>query len=294
MILYSIKEISQNIFFDFKEAFMAIITFSRQVAALGDEIAKITANKLGFKFINRQQIEDKILELGFPQEKLKNYDEKKPNFFASLVKERDEYLDYLQTAILESASSGDCVLIGRGASIILSRLPNHISVRCVSDLKTRTHRLMNEFEWDEKKALQRIQESDLNRAGFHKSFFNVNNEDPSLYFLTINSALLTEENAASIITETCARQITPEKESQGKKKLLEMLEAQRLVNKLSFEHKIAVNFLRAEIEGQEVTLYGVADSAAISEIACALSKEILPTKTIISKITVVQDFKSYP
>ena len=73
-----------------------------------------------------------------------------------------------------------------------------------------------------------------------------------------------------------------------------MLEAQHLVNTLTFEHKIAVNFLRAEINGQEVTLYGVADSAAISETACALSKEILPTKTITSKITVVQDFKSYP
>lgn len=273
---------------------MAIITFSRQVAALGDEIAKTTAKKLGYTFINRQQIEQKILELGFPQEKLKNYDEKKPNFFASLVKERDEYLDYLQTAILESASSGNCVLIGRGASIILSQLPNHLSIRCVADTKTRTQRLMEEFSWDEKKALQRIQESDLNRAGFHKSFFNVNNEDPALYFLTINSALLTEEIAAAIVTEACSKQITLDKENEGKKKLAEMLEAQHLVNTLTFEHKIAVNFLRAEINGQEVTLYGVADSAAISETACALSKEILPTKTITSKITVVQDFKSYP
>ena len=82
---------------------MAIITISRQVAALGDEIATALAQRMDYVFIGRQAIEQKIIDLGFPAEKLKKYDERKPGFFASLVKDRDEYLDYLQTAILETA-----------------------------------------------------------------------------------------------------------------------------------------------------------------------------------------------
>ena len=63
---------------------MAIITISRQVAALGDEIAAAAAQMLGYKFFDRQSIEKKIVQLGFSPEKLKKYDEKKPGFFASL------------------------------------------------------------------------------------------------------------------------------------------------------------------------------------------------------------------
>ena len=75
---------------------MAVITISRQVASLGDEIAGAAAKTLGYTFIDRRQIESRIVELGFPRSKLSKYDERKPGFFASLNKDRDEYLNYLQ------------------------------------------------------------------------------------------------------------------------------------------------------------------------------------------------------
>ena len=78
---------------------MAVITISRQVAALGDEVGIALAEKLGYKFIGRKVIEQKLLDLGFSAEKLNKYDERKPAF-AALTKNRDEYLHYLQTAIL--------------------------------------------------------------------------------------------------------------------------------------------------------------------------------------------------
>ena len=107
---------------------MAIIAISRQVASLGDEIAESVAKKTGYKFITRHDLEKRIVDLGFPAEKLKKYDEKKPGFFASLVKDRDEYLNYLQTAVLEAASEGNCILIGRGSFLILENLPNLLSL----------------------------------------------------------------------------------------------------------------------------------------------------------------------
>lgn len=65
---------------------MAIIAISRQVAALGDEISTELAKKLGYKFINRNELEKRIVDLGFPAEKLKKYDEKKPGFFCFTCK----------------------------------------------------------------------------------------------------------------------------------------------------------------------------------------------------------------
>ena len=152
---------------------MAVITFSRQVAALGDEVAGELAKKLGYKFITRKDIEKRIVELGFPENKMPKFDERKPGFFASLTKDRDEYLNYAQYAILEAAEQKNVVIIGRGAFAVLQNVPNNISVRLIADEQTRIDRLRKEFNWDEKQALQRIQESDANRAGFHSSFYNV-------------------------------------------------------------------------------------------------------------------------
>lgn len=273
---------------------MAVIAISRQVAALGDEIAEDAAKLLGYKFFNRKLIEQRIIELGFSADKLKKYDERKPGFFASLAKDRDEYLDYLQTAVLEAASEGNCILIGRGSFVILEGVPNLVSVRCIAPYEMRKERLKNEFKWDEKKAQQRILESDTNRQGFHKSFFNIENEEPSHYHLIINTGLLDVHASAKAIAGACNELMSPEIEKAGQKKIEQLLLGQRIVNWLAFDYRVNINFLRASVDDKTITLQGVADSAAIVDKAVTLTSEKYTDKKVISCISIVQDFKAYP
>lgn len=272
---------------------MAIITISRQVAALGDEVASAIAKKIGYRFITKKELENRIVELGFPVDKLKKYDEKKPGFFASLAKGRDEYLHYLQTAVLESAQEGNCILIGRGAFAILESLPNLISLRFVAKESIRMQRLMNEFNWNEKQALQRINESDVNRIGFHKSFFNVDLNDANHFLMVLNTGIISEELAATAIESLLKHFINDEMEKQGEKRLFELVKCQHLVNKLVFEHKLNVEFLRAKIEGSNIVLQGVADSTAVVERAIKLAAVEVPEYSITSAISVVQDFRTH-
>ena len=273
---------------------MAVITISRQVAALGDEIATALAKEIGYKFIGRKDIEARIVELGFPAEKLKKYDERKPGFFASLAKDRDEYLDYLQLAVLEAAAKDNCILIGRGSFVILENLPNHFAVRFVASEAVRMERLKQEFGWEDKQAKQRISESAANRVGFHKSFFNVDNEDATHYHLVLNTGMLDVDSSVKILKELKDIVVTPEKEAEGKKKVEELLSAQRLVNKLVFEYNLNINFLHAVISGTTLTLQGVADSSALVEKAMSVAQKTFPDYKIESAISVVQDFKAYP
>jgi len=273
---------------------MAVITISRQVAALGDEIATALAKEIGYTFIGRKEIEKRIVELGFPAEKLKKYDERKPGFFASLAKDRDEYLDYLQLAILEAAAKGDCILIGRGAFVILENVPNHFAVRFVANEDVRINRLKDEFTWEDKQAKQRITESATNRAGFHKSFFNVDNEDATHYHLVLNTAKLDIASSVTILKDLKDTLVTVEKEAEGKKKIAELLAAQKLVNKLIFEYNLNINFLHAVITGDIITLQGVADSTALVEKAINVAQKTFPNYKIESSISIVQDFKAYP
>ncbi len=273
---------------------MAIITVARQVAALGDEIATAVAKKMNYQFVGRKEIEHRIVELGFPESKLLKYDERNPGFFASLAKDRDEYMDYLSTAVLESASVGDTVLIGRGSYIILNELPNLVSFRLVANDNVRAERLMKEFNWNEKQAHQRIEESDANRLGFHKSFFNHENEEPTDYHMVINTAIFDVDAASNIIVEAVKNSITPEKEKAGKEKIKNLLLAQNLVNTLVFKYKLNINFLHAVVIDNRIVLQGVADSSAIVEKAIVLSQKEVPDYKIESTISIVQDFRAYP
>lgn len=275
---------------------MAIIAISRQVAALGDEIASAIARELNYTFITRKQIEERICELGFPRSLLEKYDERKPGFFASLAKGRDEYLNYLQYAVLEAASRGNCILIGRGSFVILEDVPNLISLRFVASDSIRIERLRKEFNWNEKQAQARINESAINRRGFHKSFFNVDNEDPSHYLLTINTGIFQEEDIIKLIETVIKDYSTPEKEAASKRRVDNLLKAQDLTNHLLFDYNLNINFLHAAIDGDgtTITLQGVADSQAIAERAVNIASKILPTCAIKSGIAIVEDYKGLP
>ena len=272
---------------------MAVITLSRQVAAHGDEVAEILAKKLNYKFITRKEIEERIIELGFPKSKMLRYDERKPGFFASLVKDRDEYLYYVQLAILEAAEEKNVIIIGRGAFAVLQKVPNNISVRLVADEATRIKRLEDEFKWTKKQALQRMQESDSNRAGYHSNFYNVDVQDDTLFHAVINTGLVSEEGAADLIARLVEESVTVEQESKGNKVIEDMLKAQKIINKLYFEYKLNIDFMHATIEDKTVILHGVSDSPAVVEQALRIIKNEMPNYEAKSAISIVHDFKTY-
>jgi len=76
-------------------------------------------------------------------------------------------------------------------------------------------------------------------------------------------------------------------------KLKDLLKCQHLVNKLVFEYKLNIEFLRAVIDGENLTLQGVADSAILVERAIRIASEEHPEFKVTSAISVVQDFKAH-
>ncbi|MBQ9495897.1 MAG: cytidylate kinase-like family protein [Treponema sp.] len=272
---------------------MAVVVISRQVAALGDEIAAVAAQKLGYKFVCKHELEQRIIALGFSEEKLAKYDEKKPGFFAALLKDRDEYLQYLQTAVLEFAAQNNCILIGRGAHIILEDVPSLISLRFVAKDAIRLQRLEREFSWNEKQAQQRIDESDSNRRGFDKSFFGVDIDDATHFHFVMNTGIINAQQGGTIIANLVRTLVTDECDKAGTRKIKMLLDAQHLVNKLIFEHKLAIEFLHAVIDGNMVTLHGVAESPSIVEQALSFAQDAMPGYTAVSAVSIVQDFHAY-
>lgn len=272
---------------------MAIISISRQIAALGDEVCVKLSEKLGYRFISRTYIEEKLMKMGFDERKMLKYNERKPGFFASLSKDRDEYLAHLQLALLEEAETNNVVIIGHGAFATFAGIPNHLSFRVVADDKIRVDRLISEHNWTDRQARARIEESDANREGFHKAFYNVNVEDSTNYNMVINTGIYNEDKAATIIAAAVKAAVSEEDEKAGMEQISRMKVAQSFVNKLLFEYKVKVDFLHASIDGNNLILQGVADSVGIVEQVMNIARREVKDYEIRSAISVIHDFKQF-
>ena len=149
------------------------------------------------------------------------------------------------------------------------------------------------FRSDEKQALQRIQESDTNRAGFHSSFYNVDIADPVNYHAVINTGLLSLEQAVDVIAELVEKLVTVKQEEEGNKMIEDLLRAQTVVNKLSMERKLNIEFMHATIDGNTVVLHGVSDSPAVVEQALQIIREEMPGYDAKSAVSIIHDFKTF-
>ncbi len=109
------------------------------------------------------------------------------------------------TGVIEAlAEGGNVVLVGRGSPVILRDRPGSLHVLTMAPLETRVRRIALREETTAEEARRRVQESDHGRAAFHRKFFKVDADDPSLFDLVICTERLSYEAGADL-TVTAAR-----------------------------------------------------------------------------------------
>jgi cytidylate kinase len=281
---------------------MAIITISRELAALGDETARELAKSLGYNLVDKNTLAERIKSYGVEDSKLKKYDERKPSFFASLSHDRDDYLHYLKTAILAEAERGSCIIIGRGAGVIFKKMPAIISMFLAAPPEIRIERVKNYFHCDEHRARQIIERSDQDRIGFHRYFFDIDWRDPANYHISLNTGISPPAVCAEIVTLLKNRIFTTEAEEQNKTRLKELTLEQSVKHNIMYEQGIPVHFLEVSAAGVfaagAVTLYGVVNSQGLSDAAMKAAQEtagaIESSVKVRNEIQIVHEYTVMP
>jgi cytidylate kinase len=273
---------------------MAIITISRELAALGDETAQELAKLLGYRFVDKHTLEDRIKSYGVVGRKFEKYDERKPSFLASLSQDRDDYLHFLKTAMLTEAASGSGIFIGRGANAIFRGVPGVIAVFLVAPLEIRTERVKSYFHCDEKRARQIINQSDNDRIGFHHYFFDMEWKEPSNYHLTVNTGNLSPAACAEGIKFLRDQLISTDLEAQNVQRIKELTLGQQVVHHILYERGIPIHFLEAAATDASVELYGVANSQALVDAAVSAAQTVAAGALVHSDIQVVQEYNVMP
>lgn len=231
-----------------------MITVSRETGSLGDETARLVAERMDFTFLDRQALEKAVNGEVFPDIPTDKYDEHSPSFWENFTAGKDVYLDRLRTAMLQSASTENIVVLGRGGQFILRGIPGVFRVRLIAGHETRVSRTRETLGSDKRTAEKFCRKSDHERNGFSRFFFGGHWSDPASYDLTLCTDGLDRESAARIITE--AFKASGSATIAGKSVLKDRLTAQIVRNRILYTEAIPVDLLEVEVSDGHVTVRG--------------------------------------
>lgn len=183
-----------------------VLTVSREFGSGGGRIAKIVADKLGWKLLDSALIEAIACTTHVSPGVVSHFDEHVEGWLArvnrhamrgaalaaGVVPDENNCFDpdvmaKLTRRIIEQAhADGNCVIVGRGAQCILQRKPDVFHAYIYAPFCERVQRLRSRLG-PGVNIEERIREVDTERAHYLQFTFNQRWNDPHLYDLMISS-----------------------------------------------------------------------------------------------------------
>jgi CMP/dCMP kinase len=179
---------------------MTAITISRQYGSLGCSISNLVGEKLGYRVIYRDLINQAAVECDSPEVALSLIDELGLLGLSPSPKALESYRCSLSRVMSQLADEGNVVIIGRAGQSILRDRKDVIHVRVIAPLDVRIKRTAARQNISEQAALAQIKASDNSRKQFLKRLFKVSWEEPAMYHLVLNTGFLPLETAADMIS----------------------------------------------------------------------------------------------
>jgi cytidylate kinase len=272
---------------------MAIVTLSRELGSRGTEIAEALAARLGCSLLDKESLESLLRSLGMPGAEFERDDEKRPGFWEQLTLQRIRYLDFMKAAMYRFAGDKDCVVVGRGAHIVFRGVPGTLRVRVVAPFKARVTRVRERFGFDEPHAARLIRQSDHDRAGYHKYFFNTHWDSSSEYDLVVNTADITPAEACDMIAALLRTPAYADVGALSRDVLRDLRTAQDVIIAIAYRERVPVMNLDVVCDKGVVAIDGTARSQALIDRCQEVARRVEGVTRVVSTMIVV-DFGYYP
>lgn len=177
---------------------LTILTISRQMGSLGDEIAEELSRKLGWELINRNKLINRFFsEITNAHEQ--HMLQESAKFYLSPSRCGKTYLDYLERSLFELSQKQSAILVGFGSQIIFAEDRDALLVRIVAPLNVRIARTKKQFHVSDTDADNILQMADKKHKKFVSTVFGIDLTDDFLYHLTLNTASLTIDACVAAI-----------------------------------------------------------------------------------------------
>jgi cytidylate kinase len=203
-----------------------VVTISRQFGSGGAEVGRIVSEESKLLYVDQSIIAEVAKRLGINEEQAARQDEQtvgevghilealrssspfslhynnlfKPGDLPSQAQEV-AYLRLTQRVLLELATEGDVVIIGRGSQFLLHGAARTLHIYIFAPLDYRIEQVINHYHLDRASAKELIERRDYEHNAYLGRYYGGNQHQPNLYHLLINTGLFTYELAATLIQQ---------------------------------------------------------------------------------------------
>lgn len=187
-----------------------IITISREYGSGGRLIAKKIAEKIGYRFYDREIILKLAEKTGFAEKFIEENSEYSVNSILNynlLVRNTngqsiEDYLWKVQRSlILDIAKEGKCVIVGRCADYILNNRTDVLNIFIYTDDNFKIKRVKNIYEED-KNILKTIHEKDKRRKANYNFYTDEEWGMAKNYHLCLDSSYLGIDKCVDMIIDS--------------------------------------------------------------------------------------------
>jgi cytidylate kinase len=183
---------------------MAVITISRQLGSLGNDVACAVAERLGYRMVLREVINQAAQRAGAPEVALATIDELGLLGLKPTRKAIQAYGEAVQQVMNELADQGSIIIVGRGGQVILRGRADALHVRLIAPAGLRAERVAQRHGITLDAAAAQVEASDRSRRDYLKRLYRARLDDPELYHLIINSARFSVAEMANLICRAAA------------------------------------------------------------------------------------------
>jgi cytidylate kinase len=203
-----------------------LITISRQYGAGGSAAAARVAEQLGWRVVDNELVERVAARAGLTAEDVATREERVPTFIERLARtivaatpelvvppEADgtvglaeaDLVRITERVVEEAAQDGRVVMVGRAAPAVLARTRDALHVRLVAPRGHRIRVAAERLGASAEDAARVLDETDRNRARYHREYYQRDWADPANYHMTLNSAALGIEGVVEIVVGLARR-----------------------------------------------------------------------------------------
>lgn len=177
-----------------------IITINREFGSGGREVGKRLADKIGYNYYDREIIEELAKQTGTSENYLENFSENGmynfplrfgKTFYSNIFiqSNQTEILVRQQKILKEIAKKGNCIIVGRGANVILKEY-NPLNIFVYSDMESKIKRCREKGDekFSDKELINKIKQVDKNRKKFNEIISNLEWGNKENYHICINTS----------------------------------------------------------------------------------------------------------
>ncbi len=177
---------------------MSIITISRQMYSLGDEIAAELASRLNALLVTRGDfLAQNFKDVASPAD-LRMLAES-PKYYLRETATGVTFKEYLEDRLFKIALDADTVIVGMGAQIIFSKEKTALHIRTIASDKTRVARVRKKYRVSKEEASSILLKADRRHKRYVSTLYGADNTDASLYDLILNTDRLGIEGCVKSI-----------------------------------------------------------------------------------------------